>query len=136
MARTFHHNTRPGSLGLSLFALGGLILLAAHLWEIMPGYVMVVFIPALMASIAQLVVTPVYGLQISDRSWRIEADGQTRNLAARDIAYLRLQDRGARPRATVVLTGGAEVEMPASVLPDPLVLIREATERGIPVRQG
>jgi hypothetical protein len=136
MTRTFQHNTRPGSLGLSLFTLAGLILLAAHLWESMPGYVMVVFIPALMASIAQLVVSPVYGLQISDKGWRIEADGQTLDLAACDIAYLRLQDRGARPRAVIVLSGGAEIEMPQTVLPDPLVLIREATERGIPVRHA
>lgn len=136
MTRTFHHNTRPGSLGLSLFALAGLILLAAHLWEIMPGYVMVVFIPALLASIAQLVVSPVYGLRISDAAWRIEADGQTRNLLARDIAYLRLHDRGARATAALVLSDGSEIEMPQTVLPDPLVLIREATERGIPVRHA
>ena len=136
MTRTFHYTTRQGSLTLSLLALAGLILLAAHLWEIMPGYVMIVFIPALMASIAQLVVSPIYALQISESAWRIEADGQTRQLAARDIAYLRLRDRGARAMATIVLANGKEIEMPESVVPDPLVLIREATERGIPVRHG
>jgi hypothetical protein len=52
------------------------------------------------------------------------------------IAYLRVEDRAARPEAVIVLDDGSEVEMPQLALPDPLVLIREATNRGIPVRHA
>ncbi|MCU4653838.1 hypothetical protein N8I71_13415 [Roseibacterium sp. SDUM158016] len=136
MDHSYRYHSRPGSLWLSLLALVGLILLAAQLWEIMPGFVMLVFIPALLVSIAQLVMTPVYGLFMSDRSWRIEAGKEARELEVDKIAYLRLQERGPRPRTFVVLSDGSEVEMPQVALPDPLVLIREATNRGVPVRHA
>ncbi|MGP1356788.1 hypothetical protein [Roseicyclus sp.] len=136
MDKTFHHEARPGSLPLSLFALAGLILLAVQLWEIMPGFVMLVFIPALLVCIAQLVMTPVDVLRISDASWRIEAGAEAKDLPASEIAYLRLEDRGRKSRGTVVLMDGSEVEMPQGALPDPLVLIREATRRGVPVRHA
>jgi hypothetical protein len=136
MENTFAHEARPGSLTLSLLALAGLILLAVQLWEVMPGFVLLIFIPALLASIVQLALTPVYGLRMNDAAWRIEAGPQARDVAVGDIAYLKLEDRGARARGTVVLVDGSEVEMPQHALPDPLVLIREATRRGIPVRHA
>lgn len=136
MDQTFEHETRPGSLPLSLFTLAGLILLAAQLWQIMPGYVLLIFIPALLVSIAQLVVTPVYRLHMSDEALRIDAGPQSRSMEMGTIAYLRLNGRGPRQEAFVVLADGSEIEMPHYALLDPLVLIREATNRGIPVRQA
>ncbi len=136
MDDTFRHEARPGSLPLSLFTLSGLILLAAQLWEIMPGYVMLIFVPALMVCIVQLVLTPVYRLQMSKECWRLEAGAESRELPVERIAYLRLEDRTAPTRGTVVLSDGSAVELPADALPDPLVLIREATRRGIPVRHA
>jgi hypothetical protein len=136
MDNTFEHEARPGSLALSLFALAGLILLAAQLWHIMPGFVLLIFIPALLVSIAQLVITPVYRLRMSDESLRIEAGAQARDLRMDDISYLRMNDLGRDTAAAIVLADGSEVDMPRWVLPDPLVLIREATNRGIPVRHA
>ncbi|MDG4648086.1 hypothetical protein P6F26_06500 [Roseibacterium sp. SDUM158017] len=135
MDSTFQHEARPGNLPLSLFALAGLILLAAQLWAIMPGFVMLIFIPALLVSIAQLIVTPVYRLRMADDAWRIEAGAEARDFPSADIAYLRIVDRGPHPRGFVVLSDGSETEMPRDLVPDPLILIREATRRGIPVRQ-
>lgn len=136
MDRTFQYEARPGSLTLSLVTLAGLILLAAQLWPIVPGYVLLIFIPALLVSIAQLVITPVYRLRLSDESLRIEAGTRAQDLPMQGIAYLRVEDRAARPEAVIVLDDGSEVEMPQLALPDPLVLIREATNRGIPVRHA
>lgn len=136
MDRTFQYEARPGSLTLSLVTLAGLILLAAQLWPIIPGYVLLIFIPALLVSIAQLVITPVYRLRLSDESLRIEAGTRAQDLPMQGIAYLRVEDRAARPEAVIVLDDGSEVEMPQLALPDPLVLIREATNRGIPVRHA
>jgi hypothetical protein len=53
-----------------------------------------------------------------------------------DISYLRMNDLGPDSAAAIVLDDGSEVEMPRWVLPDPLVLIREVTNRGIPVRHA
>jgi hypothetical protein len=136
MDRTFQYEARPGSLTLSLVTLAGLILLAAQLWPIIPGYVLLIFIPALLVSIAQLVITPVYRLRLSDETLRIEAGTRAQDLPMQGIAYLRVEDRAARPEAVIVLDDGSEVEMPQLALPDPLVLIREATNRGIPVRHA
>lgn len=134
MDKTFHYQARQGSLSLSLFALAGLILLAAQLWEIMPGFVMIAFIPALLVSIAQLILTPVYGVAMSPEEWRIEAGKDAKSLPVDDIAYLRLTERRTAPDAAIVLSDGSEIPVPYIALPEPLILIREATSRGIPVR--
>jgi hypothetical protein len=135
MDETFRYHTRPGNLPLSLLALAGLILLAAQLWAIMPGYVMLVFLPALLACIAQLILSPIYGLSLSDTAWRIEAGEDTRELRPDQIAYLRVHDAAISGHTEIVLADGSVIEMPREALPDPLVLIREVTSRGIPVRQ-
>lgn len=135
MNNAFTYQHRPGSLGLSLLALAGLILLAVQLWEIIPGFVLLIFIPALLVSIAQLAMTPIYGVRMTDTEWQIEAGRDAQALPTSQIAYLRLDERGT-PRTAVVLSDGTEVEMPQIALPDPITLIREATNRGIPVRHA
>lgn len=136
MTQTYTYHSRPGSLGLSLLALAGLILLAVQLWSIMPGFVLLIFIPALLVSIVELALTPVYGLRMTETSWRIEAGTKAQDVPVDRIAYLRLRDRGTWKGAFVVLSDGSEVEMPAPALPDLLTLIREATNRGVPVRHA
>jgi hypothetical protein len=76
MEHDFTYHSRPGSLPLSLLALAGLILLAVQLWEVIPGFVLLIFIPALLVSIAELILTPIYGVRMSDTEWRIE-NGRT-----------------------------------------------------------
>jgi hypothetical protein len=135
MKHDFTYKTRPGSLPLSLFALAGLILLAVQLWDIVPGFVLLVFIPALLASIAELILTPIYGFRMSDKAWRIDAGRKAQELPTSEIAFLRVDDRD-QLRTSVVLSDGSEIEMPQIALPDPLTLIREVTNRGIPVRHA
>lgn len=135
MDNTYHYQARMGSLTLSLIALAGLILLTAQLWQIMPGFVMIAFLPALLVCIVQLIFTPVYGLAMTRDEWRIEAGKDAKCLPSHDIAYLRLDSQRPRPEAAIVLSDGSEIAVPEIALPDPLILIREATARGIPVRQ-
>lgn len=137
MDQTFQYQARTGSLTLSLFALAGLILLAAQLWEIMPGFVMIAFIPALLVSIAQLILTPVYGMVLTRDEWRIEAGKDAKRLPVHEIAYLKLDGLGrGTGAAAIVLADGSEITVPEIALPEPLVLIREATSRGVPVRHA
>lgn len=133
---TFRHEARPGNLPLSLFTLVGLILLAAQLWQIMPGVVMLVVFPALLACIVQLALTPVYRLHMTDSVWRFETEREIHDLPAAAIAFLKVEEGHAQTRGIVVMSDGSEVELPRYTMPDPLVLIREATRRGIPVRHG
>lgn len=135
MEQDFTYQSRPGSLPLSLLALAGLILLAVQLWEVIPGFVLLIFIPALLVSIAELILTPIYGVRMSDTEWRIEAGRKAQALPTDQIAFLRVQDQD-KPRTSVVLSDGTEIEMPQIALPDPITLIREVTNRGIPVRHA
>ena len=72
---------------------------------------------------------------MSEKEWRIETGRKAQALPTDKIAFLRMQDRD-RPRTSVVLSDGTEIEMPQVALPDPLTLIREVTNRGIPVRHA
>ena len=100
-----------------------------------PGFILLIFIPALLVSIAELILTPIYGVSMTDTEWRIEAGRKAQALPTSQIAFVRVQDRGT-PRTSVVLSDGTEIEMPQVALPDPLTLIREVTSRGIPVRHA
>lgn len=134
MRDTYEHAARPGNLGLSVLAFAGLTLLTAQLWHIIPGFVLLILIPALTVSFCQLIVTPVYGLRMSPGSWLIYAGQDETEVPSSEIAHVRVNDRSERPEITLVLTDGTEITVPEQAAPDPLVLIREATDRGIPVR--
>jgi len=136
MTDTFEYKTRPGNLTLTFVAFGGLTLLAAQLWHILPGVVILLLVPALLTCLWQIIVTPVYGLSLSRHGWQVINGRQDLSIPACDIAYLRLTAFAPDANATLVLTDGSEVALPTHVLPNPLDLIREATNRGIPVREG
>jgi len=134
MKPNFESLFRPGSLGLSMVAFAGLTLLAALLWNVASGYVLLLLIPALAVSFYQLVLTPVYGLKMDKRGWTVlDGDGD-KVVAFEDIAHLRVEQRGRKSHATIVLNDGGEVSLPDDIAPDQLDLIRAATERGVPVR--
>jgi hypothetical protein len=135
MEHDFTYHSRPGSLPLSLLALAGLILLAVQLWEVIPGFVLLVFIPALLVSIAELILTPIYGVRMSDTEWRIEPGARRRSCPPARSPSCACRT-AAQPRTSVVLSDGSEIEMPQVALPDPITLIREVTNRGIPVRHA
>lgn len=125
---------RPGSLALSVVAFTGLTFLAALLWSVASGYVLLILIPALAVSFYQMVLTPVYGLRMDARRWTVMGNDGDSVVAFEDIAHLRLEGRGTTSRATLVLRDGQEVPIPVDLDPDHLPLIRAATDRGIPVR--
>ncbi|MBO6602791.1 MULTISPECIES: hypothetical protein [Paracoccaceae] len=135
MTGDFEYRARHGGLALSIVAFAGLALLSAFLWQSMPGFVLLLMIPALAVCLWQMIVTPVYGLHLSRDVWHILEGPNDRHLPTASIAHLRVSDRDGTARCTIVMTDGAEIELPDLAVPSPLVLIREATNRGIPVRE-
>lgn len=126
---------RTGSLGLSIMAFAGLTLLAALLWNVASGYVLLLLIPALAISFYQLILTPIYGLRMDHSRWTVMADGGDRVVPLPEIAHLRVDATGHDAKATLVLRSGDEIVIPVDNTDDGhLELIRAATERGIPVR--
>ncbi|AHM05583.1 hypothetical protein roselon_03325 [Roseibacterium elongatum DSM 19469] len=136
MSDTFEYAARPGNTALSLATFAGLSLLTSQLWPIMPGYVLLLFLPALAITFAQMVLIPTWGMRIGDTTWQIEAGHEARSVPVAQIAYLRINDRTGPAQVAVILTSGEAVPLPVEALPDPLTLIREATSRGIPVRHA
>jgi hypothetical protein len=127
---------RPGNLALSMVAFAGLTLLAAFLWNVAAGYVLLLLIPALVVSFYQMVLSPVYGVKMDAEALTVLADAGKTTVPFRDIAHIRIDEQGATSRATMVLKGGDEVAIPFDMAADQLDLIRAATDRGIPVRSA
>jgi hypothetical protein len=127
---------RPGNLALSMVAFAGLTLLAAFLWKIAAGYVLLLLIPALAISFYQMVLSPVYGLRTDAKTLTVLADTGRTTVAFSDIAHVRIDETAEKPGATLVLTNGAEVGIPSDMGSDQFDLIRIATDRGIPVRSA
>jgi hypothetical protein len=134
MDKSLTFAARPGNLGLSILAFAGLTLLAAALWPVAPGYVLLLFVPALALCFYQMVLTPIYGLRLGPRNWTVMTEDGDREIHPEQIAYLRIVETGTRASAALVLRDGTEVGIPFDLSPKPLDLIRAATERGIPVR--
>lgn len=135
MTDTFEHATRPGSAGLSILSLVGLSALTVFLWQISPGYVLLLMVPAMIVCLWQVTRVPTYGITMTRSSWRILGGSEDLVIPTAQIAYLRVVDRGMNRRIGLMLDDGTEVVLPLECLPDPFDLIREATNRGIPVRQ-
>jgi len=125
---------RPGSLALSVLAFAGLTLLAAVLWTVASGYVLLLLIPALAVSFFQMVVTPLYGLRMNARRWTVLAEDGDRVVPFEEISHLRFDARAALARPVLVLRDGQEVAIPVDHRQHALGLIRAATDHGVPVR--
>ena len=135
MTDTFEFSTRPGSAALSAVTIVGLGALAALLYSIIPGYVLAFMVPALAICLWQITRVPTYGIRMTRASWFILGGYEDLEIPTSQIAYLRLVGRGAVTRMGVMLDDGTEVQLPIDCLPDPLEMIREAPNRGIPVRE-
>lgn len=135
MTDTFEYATQPGSAGLSILSFVGLGALTAFLWQITPGYVLLLMIPALVVCMWQVTRVPTYGIKMTRSSWSILGGEDDLVIPTAQIAYLRVVDRGTNRRIGLMLDDGTEIVLPLACLPDPLDLIREATNRGIPVRE-
>ena len=135
MTDTFEYATRPGSAGLTILSFVGLGALTAFLWQMTPGLVLLLMIPALAVCLWQVTRVPTYGIRMTRSSWHILGGADDLVIPTAQIAYLRILDRGAHRRIGLMLDDGTEIVLPLECLPDPLQLIREATNRGIPVRE-
>lgn len=135
MTDTFEYATRPGSAGLSILSFVGLSALTVFLWQIAPGFVLLLMVPALLMCLWQITRVPTYGIRMTRSTWSILGGTDDLKIPTAQIAYLRVVDRGAHRRIGLMLDDGTEVVLPLECLPDPYDLIREATNRGIPVRQ-
>ncbi|GAA5067799.1 hypothetical protein N0B44_02460 [Roseibacterium beibuensis] len=134
MTDTFEYAARPGNTALSLAAFAGLSFLTVQLWAVIPGYVLLLLLPALAISLAQMIFVPNWGLRMGRSVWQLDIGRDKVSIPVGRIAYLEVADRRGQTRIAVVLETGERIAMPKQALPDPLVLIREATSRGIPVR--
>lgn len=135
MTDTFEHATRPGSAGLSILSFVGLSALTVFLWQISPGFVLLLMVPALLICLWQITRVPTYGIKMSDTTWSILDGANDIDIPTDRITYLRVVESGTNRRIGLMLEDGTELVLPLECLPDPYDLIREATNRGIPVRQ-
>lgn len=135
MTDTFEYATRPGSTGLSILSFAGLGALTVFLWQVAPGYVLLLMIPALIMCLWQVTRVPTYGIRMSSTTWCIMSGDDDMVIPTAKIAYLRVTDRGMNRSIGLMLEDGTEIRLPMECLPDPMEMIREATSRGIPVRE-
>ncbi|MEJ6395144.1 hypothetical protein V8J82_17915 [Gymnodinialimonas sp. 2305UL16-5] len=136
MADTYEYATRPGKPGLSVIAFTGLGALAALLWQLVPGYVILLLIPALAICLWQLTRVPTYGIKMSDQSWHILGGYDDLEVPISRISHLQIRERGTLQRISVMIDDGTEIQLPIDNLPDHAGLKREAEQRGIPVRHA
>lgn len=135
MTDTFEHATRPGSAGLSVLSFVGLSALTVFLWQFSPGFVLLLMVPALLICLWQVTRVPTYGIKMMPDTWRVLDGANDIVIPTAEITYLRVVDHGNNRRIGLMLNDGTELVLPVECLPDPYDLIREATNRGIPVRQ-
>jgi hypothetical protein len=134
MSDTYQYAARPGSAGLSILSFVGLSALTVFLWQISPGSVLLLMIPALLVCLWQIAQMPTYGIKMTKTAWHVMGGHEDLVIPLSHIAYVRLTDAGLTRQVGIMLSDGTEVILPSEGLPDPLDMIREATERGIPVR--
>lgn len=134
MSDTYQYAARPGSAGLSVLSFVGLGALTAFLWQISPASVLLLMIPALIICLWQVVNLPSYGIKMTKSAWHVMSGRDSLVIPTKDIAFLQITDFGSTKSAGLMLRDGTKVVLPLEGLPDPLDLIREATNRGIAVR--
>ena len=136
MTADYEYRTRGGSLALSIAALFGLTLLAAVVWTVAPVFSLILMVPALLACFYQLVFSPVYGVAVSGDGWRILSEAPDQTIRFDEIAHVAFSEKPGRPRVALVLTDGSTVVPPPEALPGDLMeLTRQASSRGLNIRQ-
>lgn len=95
-----------------------------------PGWTWAMVGPCIAVCVLQIALRPVYGIGYSGGALAIFDGFSERHLPLSGVDHLRLSETGA----CFVLRTGDEVRLPRQVLRNSLALIRETTERGIPVR--
>lgn len=73
---------------------------------------------------------------MSKTAWKISSGNDELSIPTDQIAFLKVENHGSIEHVSVVLNDGTRIMLPADCLPDPYDLIREATDRNIPVREA
>lgn len=133
MSDTFEYVARPGSSALSVLSFVGLGALATFLWQIAPGYVLLLLIPALAICLWQVMNVPTYGMKITQEAWHLIGGDDDIAIPVDRIASLRTVDHDGEQRIRLMMDDGSELQLPAECLPEPGALIRAAEARGIDV---
>ncbi len=107
------------------------IMAGAAAWSGAAPWVWAALLPCLGICLLQLALRPIYGIRISPSALEIYEGFGEEALPLSDIAHLRIIGGDVR----VVMTSGSERALPRRALPNAIALIREMTERGIPIRQ-
>ena len=136
MTHDFEYSTRRGGRLAGAALVAGLMIVAVAMAKPLPVGVWLVLLPCMLVCIWQVSINPIYGMRLSRRVLHIFEGRKDHSFPVRDIAYLKIIESGRFTRFRLVLTDGTEAPIAAQALPDALVLIREATSRGIPVRHG
>jgi hypothetical protein len=110
--------------------LSGLAMLALMAERGAPAWTWALVGPCIAVCVLQIALRPAYGIGYSGGALAIFDGFSQRRLPLSGVDHLRLTDAGA----VVVMRTGDEVALPHQVLRNTLALIRETTERGIPVR--
>jgi len=125
---------RPSQLVPNLAVVAGLTWIGVFYWQVVPGITLLLLSPCLGLCLYQMVISPVYGLRIGPREWMVLSGRKNHAIPQGDIAYLRIAAQRGLSHATLILRDGREVALPLALSSDPLRLVREAIDRGVPVR--
>ncbi len=132
MTRDFTYRVRQRSAGAWAGLGSGLVMMALALERNAPLWAWVLLTPCIVVCVLQIALRPSYGLTLTARALRIFEGYSERTLPLAGVDHLRVDDTGAY----LVMRTGDEVPLPRHVLRNTLALIREVTERGIPVRSA
>lgn len=117
--------------GLAWMGLGsGLTMLGIVADRGAPLWVWGLLAPCILICVLQIALRPSYGIGFSDGKLSVFNGFTRQHLPLSRVDHLRLTD----DHATIVLRSGDEVPLPNQALRNTLSLIRETTDRGIPVR--
>ncbi len=130
---SFEYIARPGSSTLSVVSFVGLGALATFLWQLAPGLVLLILVPALAICAWQVMNVPSYGIKITDETLHLIGGDDDIAIPVNQIVSLRTVARGEEKRIRVMMDDGSELQLPVECVPDADVLLSAAQERGIAV---
>ena len=134
MTNTFEHTVQPGRYGLSIMTFIGLGCFAALLWQVAPGYVVILMVPALAICLWQMISVPTYGIRMNKDEVAILGGYEDLSIPTSEINHLLVREHGNDRRVSFILNDGTEVQLPAEFLPEVRRVAHEASECGIAVR--